>query len=191
MKDSTKNIHSFHLDENGAIVCIPSAPLPLMEQGWVHEWPVSSPEDKEKIIAHLEHLLSAEHDEANNFLSQRAALMVDEMLENALYAAPRDAGGRPLYTKGGRRTPLPGERIMLRCAFDGERLSLEVSDSWGNLSPEVVRRFISLNLDEDVAGSDRAGRGLFIMWRFMENFYVSVKPGKETSIGGILSLCPQ
>jgi anti-sigma regulatory factor (Ser/Thr protein kinase) len=31
---------------------------------------------------------------------------------------------------------------------------------------------------------DEGGRGLFIIWRFLDQFHVSIKPGKETVIGG-------
>lgn len=189
MKATALNVHGFRLDDNRTIACIPRSPLPLNPGDRVHEWRVVSPDDKDMIIAHLERLLEG-NDAAYDFLRQRAALMVDEMLENALYAAPRDASGRQLFRKGGRRVVLPGERITLRCAFDGERLSLEVSDSWGSLSPETVQHFIALNLATEGAESDRAGRGLFFMWRLMDDFYVSVKPGEETSIGGALPLYP-
>ncbi len=189
MKKTTRHIHGFRLNRNGAIVCIPGSPLALPQRGRVHEWRVMSPEDKETIIAHLERLLDGA-DDAHDFLRQRAALLVDEMLENALYAAPRDAGGGQIFRKGAKRGVLPGEQITLRCAYDGERLSLEVSDSWGSLTPETVRRFIALNLASEGADTDRAGRGLFFMWRLMDDFYVSVKPGEETSIGGALPLYP-
>jgi len=186
----TLNVHGFRLNANGTIVCTPGSPLVLDRGDGVHEWHVGSTDDKEMIIAHLEQVLAG-NDEAHDFLRQRAALMVDEMLENALYAAPRDASGRQLFTKGGKRGILPGERITLRCSFDGERLTLEVSDSWGSLSPETVQRFIALNLASKGADSHRAGRGLFFMWHLMDDFYVSVKPGEETAIGGALPLYPQ
>jgi hypothetical protein len=186
-KITTQDAHGFRLNANGTIVRIPGSPLPLDQGKGVHEWRVASPDDKYRIIANLEQLLEG-NDDAHGFLRQRAALMADEMLENALYAAPRDAGGRQLFRKGGNRVILPGERIVLRCAYDGERLALEVSDSWGSLSPETVQRFIALNLAAEDAESDRAGRGLFFMWQIMDDFYVSVKPGEETAIGGTLPL---
>lgn len=187
MKTPTRHVHGFRLNGNGTIVCIPGSPLASPQQGRVHEWRVMSPEDKETIIAHLVHLLDGS-DDAHDFLRQRAALLVDEMLENALYAAPRDARGQQLFRKGARRAVLPDEQITLRCAFDGERLALEVSDSWGSLSPETVRSFLALNLAAEGAETDRAGRGLFFMWRLMDDFYVSVKPGEETTVGGTLPL---
>ncbi|HEX9078251.1 MAG TPA: ATP-binding protein [Desulfuromonadaceae bacterium] len=188
MKAESPNAHGFHLNANGTIACIPLS-IPLNRGGGVHEWRIASPDDKERVIVLLEQLLEG-NDEAHDFLRQRAALMVDEMLENALYAAPRDAEGRQIFPKGDRRGMLPGERITLRCSFDGERLALEVSDSWGSLSPETVRRFIALNLASEGAECDRAGRGLFFMWRFMDDFYVSVTPGEETAIGGAIPLHP-
>lgn len=189
MKDTGMNVHGFSLDSNGAIVCMPRSPLPLDGEDGVFEWRVTSPDDKGKIIAQLDLMLEGS-DEAHDFLRQRAALMVDEMLENALYAAPRDANGKQLFHKGAKRVVLPGECITVRCAFNGERLTLEVSDNWGSLSTETALHFISLNLDYENIESDRAGRGLFFMWHFMDDFYVSVKPGEETAIGGALSLYP-
>lgn len=187
MKTSTDNISTFCLDENGGVVCAPGFPFQLGERSWEREWQVSSPGDKEKIIDDLERLLAG-NGETYRFLCQRAALMVDEMLENAFFAAPRDAAGKPLCIKGGKRDLFPGERITLRSAFDSEKLSLEISDSWGSLSPDIVRRYISLNLASEGTEGDRAGRGLFFMWRFMDDFYVSVKPGEQTSVGGVLPL---
>ena len=189
MKATTWNVHGFRLSANGTIVRIPGTPLSLNRGSRVHEWRVASPADKNEIIAHLERLLEGD-DVAHDFLRQRAALMVDEMLENALYAAPRDASGGQIFPKGGTRGMLPGECITLRWAYDGTRLCLEVSDSWGSLSPETVQRFIALNLASEGPETDRAGRGLFFMWRLMDDFYVRVTPGEETSIGGALSLYP-
>ncbi|MDD2310692.1 MAG: hypothetical protein PHH91_14035, partial [Desulfuromonadaceae bacterium] len=69
-------------------------------------------------------------------------------------------------------------------------LFLEVSDSWGRLSPETVERYLTLNHNATDPGSDRGGRGLFIMWKFLDYFYVNINPDISTSMGGILSLCP-
>jgi len=154
----------------------------------VHEWPVMSSDDKEVLIRRVEALVGG-NDEAHTFLRQRAALMVDEMLENALYDAPRDISDKPIYSKGEKRTLPACEKIVLRCAFDGEKLFLEISDSWGRLSPATAQRFIALNQAQDVS-IDRAGRGLFLMWNFMKDFYVNLVPGLKTSVGGYLLLNP-
>jgi hypothetical protein len=154
------------------------------------KWEVSSSQDKGRIISQLKNYFGGK-DNGYDFLGQRSELVVDEMLENALYSAPRDSTGKPLFPKGSERNLLPDERISLRCDFDGEQLFLEVSDSWGNLSPETVESFLSMNLSDADTGCDRAGRGLFIMWKFLDYFYVSINPGVETSMGGFLSLHPE
>ena len=189
MKTTTLNAHSFRMIENGVISCIPVTPLVMQEQEWTLEWRVGSAVDKEKIIDSLERLLKG-NDDALDFLRQRAALMLDEMLENALFAAPRDSEGKQLLYDRNNRDILPDEQITLRCSFDGDRLFLEVSDSWGSLSPETVQSFIAMNLSSDGTEIDRRGRGIYFMWHFMDDFYVSVKPGEKTSIGGNLLLYP-
>lgn len=175
--------------EDGKLVTLYGKEPVLNRERWLLEWRIYSSRDKEEIIRTIEILLGGD-DEEHDFLCQRTALMVDEMLENALYAAPRDKNGRQIFSKGRERTLLPGERITLRCSFNCEELLLEVSDSWGNLSAEQVADYISLNLADPLTEDDRAGRGLFIMWNFLEDFYVNVKPGVETSMGGSLRLCP-
>jgi hypothetical protein len=179
----------FNLGKHGKIVCSESPAISYRELHEVHEWPITSSSDKEIMISLLEEIVEGTG-EAHEFLRQRAALMADEMLENALYCAPRDMNGNQVYTKGEKRILSPGEKIVFRCAFDGERLFLEVSDSWGKLSPETVKNYIELNLIHDSA-TDRAGRGLFFMWKFMKDFYVNVVPGLKTSVGGFLLLEPE
>lgn len=189
MKESHSGLTSFRV-ENGKLVTLYGKEPVLSRERWLLEWRVSSSHDKEEIIRALETLILKD-DEEHDFLYQRTALMVDEMLENALYAAPRDACGSQIFSKGRERTLLPGERITLRCSFNSEALMLEVSDSWGNLSPEQVAGWISMNLADPEPEADRAGRGLFILWNFLEGFYVNIKPGVETAMGGRLSLHPQ
>lgn len=183
------SIRTFRYGDRGTVISV-SGVVPKVPGGcWTRAWQVSSSLDKAKIIAQL-HDFFCGKDEAYEFLSQRAELVVDEMLENALYSAPRDSFGNPLFTKGSERKLLPEETISLQCAFDGEQLFLGVSDSWGNLLPETVEYFLSMNESDTDPGIERAGRGLFIMWKFLDYFYVNISPGVETAMGGVLNLHP-
>lgn len=155
----------------------------------VQERQVSGSSDKPELIDELLALIG-DHDEPHALLCQKTGLMVDEMLENALYAAPRAADGRPLFQKGEPRLLLPNERIRLRYHFDGTRLALEVRDSWGSLTAAQVFAFLAQNTAQTLPEPDRAGRGLFFMWRLMDQFYVSIRPGVETVVGGCLQLRP-
>lgn len=150
---------------------------------------VGSSADKPELIDELLALIG-EHDEAHALLCQKTGLMVDEMLENALYAAPRGSDGGLLFSKGESRSLLPAERIQLRYFFDGTRLALEVRDSWGSLTAAQVFSFLAMNTASSDPDPERTGRGLFFMWRLLDQFYVSIRPGIETVVGGCLQLRP-
>lgn len=188
-KYQRESINMFSLSRHGRVVYTPAPQASCSGFDEVHEWPVLSSEDKEEIISRVERVIEGNED-THEFLRQRAALMLDEMLENALYCAPSDLNGNQIYAKGEKRSLASGEKILVRCAYDGERLFLEVSDSWGKLTPETVRGFIDVNLTHDTS-ADRAGRGLFFMWKFMKDFYVNFVPGLKTSVGGYLLLKPE
>ena len=183
-KYQRETISMFSLSKHGRVICSPAPQASCSSFAKVHEWPVFSSDDKEGIISCVERVIDG-NDNTHEFLRQRAALMVDEMLENALYAAPCDLNGNQIYVKGEKRSLTPGEKILVRCAYDGERLFLEVSDNWGKLAPETVQNFIAVNLEQD-ALADRSGRGLFFMWTFMKDFYVNFVPGLKTAVGGYL-----
>jgi hypothetical protein len=183
------SIRTFRYGDNGMIISVSGMVPAVSADSWTREWTVSSSHDKPRIIDQVHNLFAGKDDE-HDFLGQRAELVVDEMLENALYSAPCDSGGKPLFVKGSERVLMPDEKISLRCGFDGEQLFLEVSDSWGNLLPETVERFLYMNLSDTDPKEDRAGRGLFIMWKFLDYFYVNINPGVETSMGGVLNLYP-
>lgn len=143
--------------------------------------------DKPALIEELTSLIG-EQDEQHLLLGQKAALMLDEMLENALYAAPRHPDGSPLFGERRPRTLLPDETVLLRYRFDGIRLVLEVRDCWGTLTQSQVFSYLAVNTKEEEPDPDRTGRGLFFMWWLFDQFYVRIYPGRETVVGGSLLL---
>jgi hypothetical protein len=153
----------------------------------VHSFQLVSTEDKEPLIAKLEAALSGEGEEYE-LLRQKGALLADELLENALYDAPRGVHGDRLFQKGERRSMLPGERIVFSFGFDGATLALKLTDNWGSLEPDLVIEFLARNQEDGATADDAGGRGLFIIWRFMDQFHVNVHPGQETVVGGHLQL---
>lgn len=152
----------------------------------IHEFSVSSSDQKEELIGRLEALISG-NSEAMEMLRQKGALLADELFENALFGAPRNAEGRKMYEKGERRSVNPEERILFRFGFDGETLAMEVADSWGSLSPDTVLEHLAQNQEADFL-LETGGRGLFIIWRFLDHFHVTIDPGRETVVGGRMKL---
>jgi hypothetical protein len=183
------SIQTFRYGDRGTVISVSGVVPTVHARHWKREWEIGATQDKGMIILQLEDLFGGK-DEDHDFLCQRAELIVDEMLENALYSAPRDSFGKLLFAKGSERNLLPYEKISLSCGFDGEQLFLEVRDSWGSLSSETVEHFLTMNHNDTDPGSDRAGRGLFIMWKFLDYFYVDINPGVWTTMGGVLSLNP-
>lgn len=152
----------------------------------IQEVRLSSSKEKESLIAMLENAISGDSPEME-FLRQRAALLADEMVENALYGAPRDGHGKKLYAKGETRTVAADEKILFCFAFDGETLAMEIADGWGTLVPEMVIDYLARNQESLSAESEEAGgRGLFIIWRFLDRLHVNIRPGMHTVLGGHL-----
>ncbi|BCS55938.1 hypothetical protein [Geobacter sp. SVR] len=187
MSNAPRPVNSFAIARTGEVVCLTQTKTLLRDSPCRHRWELSSSQEKEWVISQLEQSLPGDG-EAHVFLRQRAALMADEMLENALFAAPRDSHGKPIYRKGEKRVLLPGECITFCSLYDGHTLALEVTDTWGRLTSETVRAFLDMNLAGEDTKEHRSGRGLYFMWCFLKDFYLSVVPGVETTIGGLLQL---
>jgi hypothetical protein len=153
----------------------------------VHEFRVSSSEQKEELIAELEKTIGGCSQESE-MLRMKGALLADEMLENAFYAAPRGEHSEPLYRKGEKRDLSDGENVVFRYGFDGETLALEVTDGWGTLSSEDLFRHLTQNCDSLGVHEEIGGRGLFIIWRFLDTLLIRIEPGKQTVIGGHVRL---
>ena len=159
----------------------------LREGTTIHSFQLNSSEDKEPLIGALEAVLAGEGEEFE-MLRQKGSLLADELLENALYDAPRAPDGKKLFKKGESRVLLAEERIVFSFGFDGETLALKLTDSWGSLEPELVLEYLARNQEGDLAADDAGGRGLFIIWRFLDHFHLNVQPGLETVVGGHLQL---
>lgn len=146
---------------------------------------VSSSAQKEELIALIEALIAGDSAEIE-LLRQRGALLADELLENALYDAPQREDGSKIYRKGEERSIAPQERIVFRFGFDGEILAMEIADGWGSLSPDLVLKHLAGNQHGPEMADDAGGRGLFIIWRIMDQFHVNITPGRRTVVGGHL-----
>lgn len=153
----------------------------------IHEFSVSSTEQKEELIRCLELLICGEGPDVE-LLRQKGALLADEMLENAFYGAPRDEKGASRYEKGEQRQIHPHEAMLFRFGFDGVCLAMEMEDSWGSLAPDTVLEYLAKNQDSPDISEEMGGRGLFIIWRFLDYMHIHIEPGKQTVVGGQVKL---
>lgn len=151
----------------------------------IHVFQLSSSAEKEDVIAAMESMVKGETAE-HELLRQKGALLADEMLENAFYGAPKGADGNKIFRKGEQRSLLPGEKIVFRFAFDGETLAMEMADNWGSLAPDMIMEYLARNQNSSGLPDDIGGRGLFIIWRFLDQFHVNITPGNQTVVSGHL-----
>jgi hypothetical protein len=153
----------------------------------VRTFDLRSSSDKETLLQTLEAAIAGEGDDFEIF-RQRGALLADELMENALYGAPKDAAGEKFFRKGEARETLAGESLVFSFGFDGETLAMEMTDNWGTLDPDLVVEYLARNQAQLDGAEEMGGRGLFLIWRFFDHFHVSVYPGSKTVVGGDLQL---
>jgi hypothetical protein len=145
------------------------------------QFPLSHSDEKAFIQREIAGLLegqaqvSAEHADALLFT-------LDELVENALYGAPRDPGNQPLYAKGAPREVAAFEGIRLDLALNGRWLGLMVTDAWGALTPAVFLRRLALNSQLQGLQAAVGGAGLFLAWRWSDYFQARVFPRRQTQV---------
>lgn len=111
------------------------------------------------------------------------ALMVilDEMTENSLYAAPRDGKGVAYYVKGESRELSAHEEVRIDIALTPDLLGLMITDNWGTLTPGVFLKNIAHAMEKGVEAGI-GGVGLYMMWRLSDYLQIRVHPQKRTQV---------
>jgi sigma-B regulation protein RsbU (phosphoserine phosphatase) len=108
-------------------------------------------------------------------------MILDEMTENSLYAAPRDGKGIAFYTKGESRELSAHEEVRIDIAVAPDVLGLMITDNWGTLTPAVFLKSIAHAMEEGVEAGV-GGVGLYMMWRLSDYLQIRVHPQKRTQV---------
>jgi len=108
-------------------------------------------------------------------------LVMDEMIENSLYGAPRDGQSRPYYEKGLTRALEPHEALRIDLTVSAETIGLMVTDNWGTLTPSVYLDHLTHTLKSGVEAGI-GGAGLYLMWRMSDYLQIRVMPNRRTQI---------
>lgn len=118
--------------------------------------------------------------------------LTHELLMNAMWDAPADANGQPLYAHD-RKADIklePEDAAILRVGSDGVRLAVEVSDRFGRLERRhvfggLVRALKSGQMDQAGGG---AGLGMMVAYRSTTALFYDVVPGQRTRVTGLFDL---
>lgn len=137
-------------------------------------------EDKSFIMEEIQSWL---HDHPNIPGDHIEALMIilDEMTENSLYAAPRDGKGVAYYVKGESRELSEHEEVRIDIAVTKDILGLMITDNWGTLMPGVFLKNISRAMEDGVEAGI-GGAGLYMMWRLSDYLQIRVHPQQRTQV---------
>lgn len=119
----------------------------------------------------------------------RIAIVVEEMLMNAIYDAPTDSSGKSLYNHYERTQEVilkPSEQGQVRFATDGMAIAVSVLDPFGSLKGSTLLRYLEHNyggLTQDINSGESkggAGRGLHQIVENSDLVVFNVEPGKKT-----------
>ena len=111
---------------------------------------------------------------------------LDEMLMNALYDAPVDEHGQPLFSDIPARTRISlrvEQKAVVQYACDGTQVAIAVRDAFGTLERATVLRYLhkclhsEQQIDRKAGG---AGLGLYLMTSASTSVYFNVLPGVAT-----------
>jgi serine phosphatase RsbU (regulator of sigma subunit) len=111
-----------------------------------------------------------------------AVLMMDELLENGLYAAPKNGKGLHLYAKGERRALAEDETLSLRIALRDGILGLAVVDSWGTLTPATFLDRLASHQEGEGLIPGWGGAGFYLIWRLADYLQIRVYPHHQTQL---------
>lgn len=121
--------------------------------------------------------------------------VVDEVITNAIYNAPRDAQGRAKYAKISRREPVVLEEhevATLEFACDGAYIAVAQIDPFGSLTQDTIVSYLNRCLVKgpgqlsDASGG--AGIGLFRVFSSLSKFIVNIEPGRKTEVVSLIDL---
>ena len=131
----------------------------------------------------------------NDRVVELVETVVDELVTNAIYHAPRTADGQPKYARVSRRDPVvlaDDEVGHLEFACDGDYIAIAQGDPFGALTQETVVSYLNRCLvhgPEPLGDSSGgAGIGLYRVFQSLSKFIINLDPGRRTEVVCLLDL---
>ncbi|MBZ0238999.1 MAG: ATP-binding protein, partial [Deltaproteobacteria bacterium] len=122
------------------------------------------------------------------------AAVVDELVTNAVYDAPRGLDGKPRYAARDRKEKFvldPWEHVIVRWGSSGDHIAISVSDGFGALRPEHVRACLRRCLtqgDQIEQKAGGAGLGLYTALSYCTQLVVNIEHGRRTELIALIDL---
>lgn len=161
----------------------------------VQQCPVISSTEREALVDKMDHYFNQLG--VRGKVLRRAVIVAEELLMNAIYDAPLDAKGKPLYNHLPRTELVvlkKEERGLLRYACDGTLLAISVQDPFGALTRETILEYLGKRYQgehESISGEKGgAGLGLFQIMETSNLLVINVKPGIRTEVIALFDMDP-
>ena len=111
-------------------------------------------------------------------------LLCEELIMNALYDAPRDQSGNPIYKHEARTERVllpPSQAVVMEVASDGEVLAISVTDPFGAIAHSTILEYLTRCFDSrskmvSTTSSGGAGLGLYMCFNAVSDFIINVCP---------------
>jgi hypothetical protein len=110
--------------------------------------------------------------------------ILDELITNALYNAPRDEHGAFLYQNYDRKENVvlsDTQSSLLTCLIDGSNFFISIKDPFGSLTKNKLMSYLSKDtLNAHIIVENKqggAGIGLQRIFRLSHNFIINIAPG--------------
>ena len=118
-----------------------------------------------------------------------ASVIADELLTNALYAAPVDEAGRRFRAREARdqgRALAGRDAVTVRWATDARYLAIEIRDRWGSIDDaEIVTRLAS---GAKKAPDAEGGMGLPLVYACCTQLVIGTAPSALTEVIALLDV---
>ena len=124
----------------------------------------------------------------------RMALVAEELIINAMYHAPVDDEGKPLFRHLPRKelTHIDFERrVKVSCASNGQHFAIAVRDQYGSLDKDTVVKFLSkgaLAILEPENRDSGAGLGLVSALKTANQLIFNLAPAIGTEVIAVFDL---
>jgi hypothetical protein len=119
-----------------------------------------------------------------------ASVIADELLSNAIFAAPVDGAGQHLHARDPRdrgRALLGRDRVELAWASDARYLAIAVTDQWGSIDLTALGPSLAAGVRGTVAEAG-GGMGLSLVHACAQRLHVAVTPGASTCAIALIEL---
>jgi hypothetical protein len=124
----------------------------------------------------------------------RMALVAEELIINAMYHAPVDDAGKPLYRHMSRKELariIFDKKVKVACASNGQHFAVAVRDAYGTLDKDTIVKFLSKGTAKSLEPEQResgAGLGLVTALKNANKLVFNVAPGAGAEVIALFDL---